>query len=644
MTSLDIVTMKRRFLALLSFSSIPLIVNCFAWTPAVTRTTAFTRPQPTASTIRLQAAEDSKDDVDDWRKFRANLVLQDLIEENGDSIENNKDAAKTSSKSWAYEAGTLIEKGSIILSRVESSLGCHDLRQPYFHKCAVLVLEHDEDSTRGIILNRPSNLICSDGDILLLEEDDDDDEQRVDPNPENAWPMSFGGDIAGLFSDEPMIVALHSMNKDNDSAAARTCSDEILPGLWVTSHSGARSLVASGEATCEDFYSFYGFSLWDPGMLQREVDRGSWYIVSMDSGTVLETLRELRQQNNPQAAGLPCWEDWTRRIHKTKEERVEESRDAFSDLMLKEWCQEMLCVENEEENDDDDDDGDEYSLANLNMFEAMEEKTTVGPGSLVRASNDPLTYMLFDQLFHKSTVLLLKEEEELSLGLILNLPTIDAYIHTLPDGTKATIPIRYGGSLGHEVENDDTENEALNLEQGSCIIWLHCNTQLREMSVGKSISDSDPMATQSPIWTCSQIQALNAMDMGLAKPSDFLAVQGYVVWEKEMGVGGIAGELFSGRFQPVAMNKVHDMWTVLGSQSQLQNLEDVEATFLTTRKAWEMSKPEGEDVAAFTGQSTKESPPRVVHGTDVLIPDFSDDALKKWIQIFLLDDRKYVPF
>ena len=643
MTSLGIVKTKCRFLALLSLSSLPVIINCFAWTPAVTRNTAFERPQPVKSTIRRQATEDSKEDPGDWRKFRAKLVLQDLENnENGENIEN--DAAKTSNKSWAYEAGTLIEKGSIILSRVESSLGCHDLRQPYFHKCAVLVLEHDEDSTRGIILNRPSNLICSDGDILLLEdynedEDEDDDEQSLAPNPENVWPMSFGGDIAGLFSDEPMIAALHSMNKDNDSAAARTCSDEILPGLWVTSHSGARSLVASGEATCEDFYSFYGFSLWDPGMLQREVDRGSWYIVSMDSGTVLETLRELRQQNNPQAAGLSCWEDWTRRIHKSKEERVEESRNAFSDLMLKEWCQEMLCVEDEDETDDDDD---EFSLASLNIFEAMEEKTTVGPGSLVRASNDPLTYMLFDQLFHKSTVLLLKEEEELSLGLILNLPTIDAYIHDLPDGTRATIPIRYGGPLGHGADDDITENEALKLEEGSRTIWLHCNAQLREMSVGKSISNTDPMATQSPIWTCSQIQALNAMDMGLAQPTDFLAVQGYVVWEKEMGVGGIAGELFSGRFQPVSMNEVRDIWSILGSQPQLTNLEDVEATFLTTRKAWDISKLESD--ADITSPPTKESLPRVVHGTDVSIPDFSDDALKKWIQIFLLDNRKYVPF
>jgi len=310
--------------------------------------------------------------------------------------------------------------------------------------------------------------------------------------------MTFGGDIGGLFSDEPMIMALHSLST---SALAKACSDEILPNLWVTSHSGARSLIAAGEATCDKFFSFYGFSLWEQGMLQREVDRGSWYIVSMDSKSVLESLKNLRDENHPQGAGLHCWDDWTKRIGKHKEERVEESRGAFSDLMLKEWCQEMLCVA--DENDDDDD-------SNFDMFEALNDADFAPtPGSLVQATSDPTTYMLFDQLFHKSTMLLLKEEDDFSLGLILNLPTIEAYSHTLPDGTSIDIPIRYGGPLGHDNDDDDDlddDGSAIDMEGANHIIWLHSNQQLRDIKVGQ------PISAQSPIWTCSQIQALNAMD------------------------------------------------------------------------------------------------------------------------------------
>jgi len=607
----------------------------------------------------------------DWREFRAKLVLQQQGEKR-----DAASSASTASSSWAYEAGTVIEKGSIVLSRVESSLGCHDLRQPYFHKCAILVLEHDECSTKGIILNRPSNLICSDADILLLEEeqadDDDDDEEEEEedddkvllekdekylgddpnPNPNNAWPMNFGGDIGGLFSEEPRVVVLHSHlhnNDDNDTMSGtrevtkimQDCSEEILPNLFVTSHLGARSLMAANhQATCQDFFTFYGYCLWEPEQLQREIHRGSWYSVSMDSQSVLESLQQLRDDATPQGAGLACWEDWTRRIHKEKQERVEESRNFFSDLMLKEWCQEMLCTDG----DGDDDD-------NFNLLEAMnsdeddnnDDDALVRLGSLVQASgDDPTTYLLFDQLFHKSTILLLRDEADYSLGLILNLPTMDAYVHTLPNGTDVRIPIRYGGPLGHD-DDDDYNDDVLCLEDGaSRILWLHHHPQLRALKVGQPIrSTSDNKSEKSPstIWTCSQIQALNAMDMGLVQASDFFAVQGYVLWEKEYGAGGIEGQIVSGALRPVDDGiTTEEMWSLLSSQSTVETLEDINSIFASTHQAWEWGRPKLKmDTATNNDNDDKKIQPRCVYGSNVTLPDLADEALRKWMEIFILD-------
>ena len=74
-------------------------------------------------TSLLSASFDS-DKEEDWRAFRAKLVQ--------DGIATSYDDTPSS---WAYDSGLLVEKGSIVLSRVEDSLGCHDLRQPYFCKC-----------------------------------------------------------------------------------------------------------------------------------------------------------------------------------------------------------------------------------------------------------------------------------------------------------------------------------------------------------------------------------------------------------------------------------------------------------------------------------------------------------------------------
>lgn len=63
---------------------------------------------------------------------------------------------------WAYDAQKVIEQGSVILGGVEQEFG-FGLRQQYFHKAAILVLDHEENTfTKGIILNRPTDLTLED--------------------------------------------------------------------------------------------------------------------------------------------------------------------------------------------------------------------------------------------------------------------------------------------------------------------------------------------------------------------------------------------------------------------------------------------------------------------------------------------------
>jgi len=63
---------------------------------------------------------------------------------------------------WAYDSGKVIEQGAVILGGVEQDFG-FGLRQQYFHKAAILVLDHEESTfTKGIILNRPTDLTLED--------------------------------------------------------------------------------------------------------------------------------------------------------------------------------------------------------------------------------------------------------------------------------------------------------------------------------------------------------------------------------------------------------------------------------------------------------------------------------------------------
>ena len=138
-----------------------------------------------AQHLRLCAADDDESstaDVD-WREVRAKLVQQ----------ESGSASAAGEAGGFVYES-PLIEQGSVILGGTQQEFG-FALRQQYFHKSVMLLLQHDDGFTKGIILNRPS----------AYELD--------------GWRVWFGGDVAegAMFRGEAEakgereIICLHAL-------------------------------------------------------------------------------------------------------------------------------------------------------------------------------------------------------------------------------------------------------------------------------------------------------------------------------------------------------------------------------------------------------------------------------------------------
>ncbi len=90
----------------------------------------------------LHKLNSQSDDSEDWRDFRARLVMQERRETESDG--SCTSSSESSSWAWAYETGQNIEKGSIILSRCQpiDNQGSLEsgLSQQYFHKSIILVL------------------------------------------------------------------------------------------------------------------------------------------------------------------------------------------------------------------------------------------------------------------------------------------------------------------------------------------------------------------------------------------------------------------------------------------------------------------------------------------------------------------------
>ncbi len=140
------------------------------------------------------------------------------------------------------------------------------LADPNFDRAVVLLLDHDEEGSLGVVLNRPTPVDV--GDIL------------------EGW-ADLAGEPGVVFQGGPVSL---------DSALGIA----VIPGgpsvegpslAWRRVH-GAIGLV-NLEAPPELFASavgslriFAGYAGWGPGQLEDEVAEGAWYVVESEPGDI----------------------------------------------------------------------------------------------------------------------------------------------------------------------------------------------------------------------------------------------------------------------------------------------------------------------------------------------------------------------
>jgi len=639
------------------------------------------KPHPGSSrrSIKIFLKDDDEDDVEDsdidisnrdWRAFRAQLVMQGSDSSASDSIESSSttpdssivgrttesssstpDLAEDTSNmnmiyeddldgigslftdeqtpmntdnftplqpsQWAYDAGHVIEKGAVILGGVEQQFG-FGLRQQYFHKVVCLVLDHDETFTKGIILNRPT-------DLLLVDEDDE------------KWRIWFGGDVQNLNHPMPEIVCMHTM-KGRDPLVDEV-STTVMKDIQYCSFKQAKMLVKEKKAQTSDFWCFAGYAGWGPNQLMGELDRKSWYMCATDSQTLLKELAKKSAYTDPRDAGLDTWEMLMKMIGRG--DTADECSGDFEDLMLKEWARENLLSMEAGGNAGIRLQPEEVASTKMDLVQGdtiddLMKQTVgsvnasgVGVGTLLRASSaERSPFLLEDQEFHKSIILLIAEDENTSVGLIMNQPSTKGLEVELVDRNTnekrdVYLPVRFGGQYAMRGQAN--------------IVWLYNSETLREAEIGKNVGSKDG------IWQCSQDEAISAISAGLAKPTDFLIVSGLSVWIKgERGVkDGLRGEVKKGKFEVIDNNEVGYVWNALKKQERLTQLNFVK-NLNAGKEAWnaggdEKHKEEDEiPVTGGIGEGFDEEDDKMVFKSDVKVAKLSDDALRSWVATFLL--------
>jgi putative transcriptional regulator len=144
------------------------------------------------------------------------------------------------------------------------------LADPNFDRAVVLLLDHDEEGTLGVVLNRPTPVGV--GDVL-----------EPWATLAGAPPVVFQGGPVSLDSALALaVVPGEARSRDGEDGE---------PLGWRRVHGaiGLVDLEAPPELLAAELGSlriFAGYAGWGPGQLEDELVEGAWYVVESEPGDV----------------------------------------------------------------------------------------------------------------------------------------------------------------------------------------------------------------------------------------------------------------------------------------------------------------------------------------------------------------------
>lgn len=526
---------------------------------------------------------------EDWRDVRAKLVMQYSQAEDAAAKGSNSTSTATmtqskqdiAKKSWVYDSKSTIEVGSLIVSHPSQDSACGGLRRQHFHKCIVLVIFHSKEGTKGVILNRPTN--------------------QVIHGKQKNWKCFFGGKTSGIGSEDESLGCLCRLN--DLSSVKNGMALPILNDIGIMPWEIADVLVDEKEAMKEDFRLYRGYTEWKGGQLEKELERGDWFTVATDK----ESLWNIIAQESSFSTGTDKWVQLMNRMGKRSLVSAAPNQK-FQDDMLKQYMRLRILDESH------------HNIRRTTSHRQQSKKVNefvhdLVPGTLVRSSTPIL---LEEQVFHQSLVLILKNNKEMTVGVVLNRP----YSTSVSiDGT--TLPVRYGGRF----ELDD---------EGLPELWLHCNHQtLQEAGIGEPISEGQ---TESIFWKCSRKDAEMAVEAGLADANDFLIVSGLSVWNKEEDSkykGGPSSTELDAHFSKVEESSIGTIWKLLKVQEPL-NKKNAADNLEAANTAWMLSGDAGWMLSGSSKQFDSRSTSDMDTKEQQVVQSLAYSALDKWIRMYLL--------
>jgi len=133
----------------------------------------------------------------------------------------------------------------------------------YFTHSVVLVIDHGEDGTMGVIINRRSPVSLS----RFLPD--------VEELADYREPVYLGGPV----SQNVIVLLIHSIKEPEPAVL-------VMDGVFFSASIDALKEVLTRDSGKPLVHAYLGFAGWAPGQLEHEIERGDWYVAEGDASTV----------------------------------------------------------------------------------------------------------------------------------------------------------------------------------------------------------------------------------------------------------------------------------------------------------------------------------------------------------------------
>lgn len=156
-----------------------------------------------------------------------------------------------------------LEPGSLLIAT-------RRLQDPNFHRAVVLICQHDDQGSMGLIINRPTPFTP---DKLFEEEEEEKEAWKSVGNVFQGGPVQVNG-----------VLMLHRLG-ETVPGSVPVLGDLSLGGDWEV----LRSAVRSGNAGSASLRLFVGYAGWGPGQCESEIGEGAWIVKKADPSLVFAT-------------------------------------------------------------------------------------------------------------------------------------------------------------------------------------------------------------------------------------------------------------------------------------------------------------------------------------------------------------------